>query len=142
MKKKKQNKQLAQLIKEWDEKLKASGFKDIEDRKRDTLKSWAGTTYLTFNKDQEKKIEPQRDYGYSTLTWKQSQAEYFRLASQILHEATFKSEQHRIMWELHSEGYSGVEIAKQLNLTYRVVRYAIERMAIEFGLKFETTKQQ
>ena len=142
MKKKKQNKQLARLIKEWDEKLKQSGFKDIEDRRKDTLKSWAGTSYLVFNKDQEKKIVPKKDYGYSTLAWKQSQAEYFRLAGHILHEASFKSEQHRLIWEAHSEGLSQQEIAKKLKLTIFVVRYAIEQMALEFGLRFNVNKQQ
>lgn len=135
MKKKKlKHKNLQSLIKEWDKKLKDSGFKDIEDRKRDTLKSWAGTSYLVFNKDQEKKIEPQRDYGYSTLTWKESQAEYFRIAGHILYEAEFESEQHRLIWQAHAEGLSQVEIAKKLKLTVMVVRWAIQKMAREFGL--------
>lgn len=135
MKKKKQNSQLTRLIKEWDEKLKKSGFKDIEDRRKDTLKSWAGTSYLVFNKDTEKKIIPKKDYGYSTLAWKESQAEYFRLAGHLLHEAEFESEQHRLIWEAHSEGHSQVQIAEKLGLTVMVVRWAIQKMEKEFGLK-------
>lgn len=136
MKKKKPNANLNQLIKEWDKKLKDSGFNDIEDRRKDTLKSWAGTSYLDINKNGEFKAEPKANYGYTTLTWKESQAEYYRLACQCLHEAQFKNTQYRLIWQLHSEGLSYAEISPILNLTVRKIRYAIEQMAEEFGLRF------
>lgn len=137
MKKKKPNKQLNRLIKEWDEKLKASGFNDIEDRKRDTLKSWSGTSWLiTTTNGVVKPSAKKTNYGYTTLAWKESQAEYYRLAAQCLHEAEFKTTQQRLIWQLHSEGLSYAEISPILNLTVRKIRYAIEQMAEEFGLKF------
>lgn len=143
MKKKQLKKQnLQKLIKEWDRKLKESGFKDIEDRKTDMLKSWSGTVAFNWEvADKAKQFEYTQKYGYSSLTWKQSQEEYYRLAGQILHEAEFKSEQHRMIWEAHAEGLSQAEIAKKLKLSLMVVRWAIQKMALEFGLKFNVIKQ-
>lgn len=132
MKKKKLKQSLKQLIKDWDERLKAAGFNDIEDRETDRLKSWAGN--ISFSEKANK--QSHFNYGYTSLTWKESQGEYYRIASQILHEAEFKNERQRTIWELHCEGLSGSEIAKKLKLTKRQVKYAIARMAKDFGLIF------
>jgi hypothetical protein len=141
MKKKKQTTPaLNQLIKEWDKKLKDSGFKDIENRATEDLKSWAGTTFLEINKDGEMKIEPHANHGYTSLVWKESQEQYYRIAGQLLHEVQFKSERYRIIWQLHSEGFTYQEISNELNLTIKKVRYAIEKMAIQFGLKNGSNK--
>jgi len=134
MKKKKQNNQtLSQLIKIWDEKLKQSGFKDIEDRKTGGIKLWSGSVTL---KDTNSEPYSTKNYGYTSLVWKESQAEYYRVAGQCLHEAEFKSLQHKLMWQLHAEGLSVSEISKELSISYKKVRYAIEQMQKEFGLKF------
>lgn len=142
MKKKKQNNQLSRLIKEWDQKLRDSGFNDIEDRSKDTLKSWAGTCYLQLNKNGEFKVQPKTKHGYTSLVHKESQAEYYRLAAQCLHEAEFKNTKQRLIWQLHAEGYSYNEIAKELGLNFRKVRYVVDCLAKEFGLKIVTTKQE
>jgi len=124
---------LKQLIKEWDEKLKQNGFSDIEDRETGLLKKWSGEVIWDANDYEGPAIKT--DGRYSTLVWKESQAEYYRLAGMLLHDATFKSERHRAIWELHAEGLSDQQVADKLQLTYRKVRYAVECMQIQFGLK-------
>ena len=132
MRKKKLKQNLKQLIKDWDKKLKAAGFNDIEERDSDRLKSWAGSVSFSEKKNKKNHF----NYGYTSLTWKESQGEYYRVAGQILHETEFKNERHRRIWELHCEGLSGSEIAEKLKLTKRQVKYAIWRMAKDFGLIF------
>lgn len=143
MKKKKPNSQnLKQLTKAWDQKLKESGFKDIEDRKTGLLKHHGGDVNIPCF---YKSLEPQNlsvNRGYSTLAWKESQAEYYRLASQILHEAEFKTPRHRIIWQLHSEGTTQQEIAAILNITRRKVELCLKSMQIEFGLRFVQDRQK
>lgn len=135
MKKKKlKTKNLKQLIKDWDQKLKDSGFKDIEDRKTGLLKHHGGDISLSVMQNRVTGYTVGR--GYSTIAWKDSQAEYYRIAGQLLHEAEFKSPRHRLIWQLHSEGVTECEIATILNITRRKVEYAIQKMQIEFGLKF------
>lgn len=143
--KKKNQKTLNQLIKDWDKKLKESGFVDIENRKNFKLKGMGsgGDVYLG-NNSIEKLITDQKvielnngglKQGYSSLLWKQSQEEYFRLASQCLHEFDFKSVLERIIWQLHSEGLTFDEISKELNITLDKARRTIERLGTEFGLR-------
>lgn len=134
MTKKKPNKStLKQLIKEWDEKLKSEGFHDIEDRNTGLLKSWSGE--VVWDPGEYETPPEKTDGRYSTLVWKESQAEYYRLAGILVHEGIFKSELYKHIWELHAEGISDYQIADKLQLTYRKVRYAVECMQIQFGLK-------
>lgn len=135
---------LQQLIKEWDKKLKDSGFKDIENRKTGLLQHNGGDVIFdafTF----EDPVESHH-LGYSSLTWKESQAEYYRLASSYVFEKQFKTDRHQRIWELHADGMSAQEIANTLKfqaylfggafrMTWKKAHYAIHCMAIEFGLK-------
>jgi DNA-binding NarL/FixJ family response regulator len=125
---------LQQLTKIWDKKLKDDGFVDIENRQTGLLNTWSGKFFYGTDTTFAEKInrEAMRRFG---STHKESEAEYFRLASHCLHEQEFKSVRHRIIWQLHAEGYSYNEIAKELNTTTRKVRYAIEIMAKAFCLK-------
>lgn len=137
MKKKKQKQtahSLQQLVKDWDNRLKKSGFKDIEDRKTGLLKKSGGDMVcdpVTFDRQGFQVY----DKGYSSTTWKDSQAEYFRLAGHALHEREFKTIRQRVIWQLHSEGLSFQEISEVLNISLDKARRAIERMAKEFCLK-------
>jgi len=135
--KKKNQKQTArtlqQLVKDWDRRLKENGFRDIEDRKTGLLKKSGGDVYWEPGQF-EHPSEPQ-DKGYTSITWKESQAEYYRLAGQALHEKDFKNVRMRLIWQLHAEGYSYREICETLNLSHDKIRRAVERMAKEFCLK-------
>lgn len=72
--------------------------------------------------------------GYSTFVWKQSQAEYYRLAAIFYHDKEFKDCREREIWGLHAEGFSVREIAKKINLTPRQVFYSIQIAGKRFGL--------
>lgn len=141
--KKKKPQNLTQLIKEWDKRLKQSGFDDIESRKTGALRGSGGDVYLgsktiEVTASDRNQIEIKNEgvqRRYSSLAWKESQAEYYRLASQCLHERDFKSVIERIIWQLHAEGFAYDEISKELNVTLDKVRRNIERLAKEFGLK-------
>jgi len=122
--------QLKKLIKEWDRKLKDSGFVDIENRKTGMLITWAGSISCD-----DKHAMQKANYGYTSLVWKESQAEYYRIASQCLHDRDFRNELEREIWELHVDGHSYKEISKKINVTLDKARRTIERLAKEFGLK-------
>lgn len=131
---------LKKLIREWDRKLKDSGFIDIEDRETGLIKNWSGqvsygSTYRDDDTFIDKVNKHNRHYGYGSLAYQESKAEYFRLAAQCLHDKEFKSVVHKEIWELHCEGLSFDKIGRKLNLTTPQVRYAIENMAKEFSLK-------
>lgn len=141
--KKKKPKNLTQLIREWDKKLKDSGFDDIESRKTGAIRGSGGDVYLG-NKTLEKtasdknRIEINNEgisRGYTTLVWKESQAEYYRIACQCLWDREFKSVLERILWQLHAEGMSYQQIADEMPVSLDQVRRCIERLAREFGLK-------
>ena len=83
-----------------------------------------------------------RGRGYTTLVWKESQAEYYRLACQALHSEEFKNHAYRLVWQLHTEGLSADEIMQTfqkgsnlLNGTTRKTRHLIQKMAKDFGIK-------
>lgn len=154
-KRKTHKKALQRLNRIWDKKLAEHGFSDIEDRNTGLLKNWSGTVAhdnglpnneqlnsrglvsldLLVQQTESETITINGKASYSSLVWKESQAEYYRLASQFLHEKEFKSIRARIIWQLHSEGFSQYKIAKELKTTRREIRYAIEEMEKEFGLK-------
>lgn len=84
---------------EWDAKLKASGFEDIEDRDspREMLKSWHSTIFI--NK-----------FDSARFAAKQK---YFEMVTHFLNAHTFTSDLEHQVWLLHSEGKSLREIARE-----------------------------
>jgi hypothetical protein len=139
-------KQLKKLIAEWDKKLKESGFQDVEDRKTGLLKKcggdelWEPNSFNNFGvswQEQEERTLKNIKFsgkGYSTFVWKQSQAEYYRLASIMCHDGVFKTDQEKTIWVLHAEGFSYRQIAKKTKLTVRKVWYSIQNTGKRFGL--------
>lgn len=136
-------KNLKKLIAEWDKRLKDSGFVDIEDRKTGLLKKCGGDylwdaieiSRISDIWDENIKREIKFDgKGYSTFVWKQSQAEYYRIASIMCHDGEFKTEREREIWVFHAEGLSYREISKKINLTPRQVFYTIQTLEKRFGL--------
>lgn len=130
-KRKKNQPSLKVLISLWDRKLKEKGFQDIEDRGTGLLKRWAGTTSI---KDEYDSRTFRSESGYSSITWKESQETYYRIASQFLHEKDFKNQKLRRIWELHSKGLSFSKISKEIRLTVPQVKYAISKMQRQFSL--------
>lgn len=100
------NKDFAALKKEWYNKLKETGFEDIE-QDDNYLKSWTSSLVKARNKG----------------SYSESKAEYYRIASHFLHDHAFVSKKEQFIWERHSEGISIRNIAialKQAGIpTYR-----------------------
>ncbi len=84
---------------EWDRILKASGFEDIEDRNspNEMLKTWHSSHFA-------------RRYNPETFEAKKV---YFDDATEFLNTYKFKTRLERTIWELHTEGRSLREIAKE-----------------------------
>lgn len=136
MKKKQPNKKapLNKQIEYWDELLKLNGFKDIEERTTGRLRSWSGEISIELNNP-----EIRASRNYTSIVWKESQAEYYRIAGQLLFIKKFRNDQHKRIWELHSNGLTLKAIAASMGLTQRQVRYAVSCMRIEFGLCLSQT---
>ena len=107
------DKLLQKLQKEWYEKLRQSGFKDIE-QEDGNLKIWS--KFFTGKLD--------------TLQG-EAKVQYFRAAGQFLHSYQFESAYDKTVWDMHANGISGRSIARQLKVNKRVVFAVIERLKKE-----------
>ncbi len=82
----------------WYQIAQATGFKDIEDENQRYLKEWDSN----FFRNQFNQIK------YEATT------EYYRAGSELLRSYPFKDEMHKRIWQLHLEGLSEREIARQV----------------------------
>lgn len=85
------------LDKKWKNKLKKSGFNDIE-QDEDHLKQWHSRYFMS---------------RFHPNTFK-SQQEYYQLAGAFLHEYAFATPLERMVWECHSEGMAIKQIYNHL----------------------------
>jgi hypothetical protein len=91
-------KQFLELQKKWYEKLKESGFDDIEfGEKQELLKCWESSHF------------------YMTQDQFDNKREYYHLASQFLFFYKFESKLDRIIWKFHAHGFTYRKIARRLN---------------------------
>lgn len=100
----------------WYKKLKDTGFNDIEDDKG-RLINWSG-----------RQLQDDLVQVTSKGSYRASEAEYYRLASQYLHEKKFPSKAHKTIWALHAEGLTQEAIALKLSLPKATVQHRIERL--------------
>jgi hypothetical protein len=96
------------LQKTWYEKLKRKGFSDIEKNEYD------------FKGTMESFLDKRR------VTW-QATEEYYRLSTHFLNDHKFASRIEQIIWEYHTNGISGRDIADILN---KVRKKKILRMTV------------
>lgn len=88
----------------WYEKLKASGFEDQENA-AGYMKDWPS-------------VRLRRQYTPEAFKEKQ---DYYRIASQLLHEDIFKNDLEKQIWERHTEGITMREIATELRAEYPTI---------------------
>lgn len=88
---------LEKLQAKWNQKLKDSGFEDIE-QKDGNLKSWHSMYFMC---------------RYSAKEFAEKQ-EYYRLARQYLEYWPFKSERQKRVWDMMEVGRTYKEMAKSL----------------------------
>lgn len=90
-------KSLKQLTREWDKRLKDSGFEDIEQRDG-RLKRWESHFF---------KQRPDVEF-------QEAKTSYYRMAGYFLHEHKFEDDVIKLIWQLHSEGLGQRTIIKEL----------------------------
>jgi hypothetical protein len=113
------------LQKKWYNKLRASGFEDIE--QGDYLKASDKNTSL----DEQYYEQRTHSTKYRSRLWKDSQAEYYRMAAQFSH-SRFDTVEDRLVWQAHSEGKTNEEAGKRAGVTKREARTIVERLRIRF----------
>jgi hypothetical protein len=114
------SKQFKALSKTWAEKLKKSGFKDIEQPDGHLI------TYET------SKYNSSHHNGQSLSAWltmKEAQQRYYQLACQFLHDHTFDNDKEKMLWEKHSDGISYREIQKLTGVNYITAGKIIRKLA-------------
>jgi hypothetical protein len=107
---------LKQLQAHWYQKLRDSGFKDIEDPETGYLKTWTG--YREFREDK---------------------AEYYRIVRNTLRSRRMAqfSRMRRAIWRLHSKGLSYTEIVAELGVSDQQVQRAVKAVRNEFSEYFK-----
>jgi hypothetical protein len=90
------SRELSRLTKFWYEKLRSTGFQDIE-QTDGNLKSWECHVWAKRSQ--------------STLDAKQ---QYFSRARELLEAYRFDNPTHKRIWELHCDGLSSRQIASQI----------------------------
>lgn len=104
--------QLKKLTAQWYQKLKDSGFEDIEDS-AGNLKQYHSIRFLAKN----------------IRTGFNEKQRYYELASQLLYSFPFKDKRMKNVWKLHAAGLQVPEIASALKISEESVRKTISYLA-------------
>lgn len=99
---------------EWNKKLMASGFNDIE------------------NKDGTLKTEV--DYRTTDYAMKDGREEYYYKAQDFLNCGKFATLLDYTIWKMHSEGTSYRDIAKELNVTFYKIQRTVKKIQRLMGV--------
>lgn len=101
------SKEFNELKNDWYEKLKETGFKDIETSypKSDHafLKTWDSLYFQN------------KSHGFKDAAYFKFKADYFYNATHFLHSAEFTQVIERNIWALHADGWGVREIARKIN---------------------------
>ena len=137
----KQSKKLKHLQSVWYRRLAKAGFKDIEDE-NGLVKSWSGSPLPGFSNDVNgdlisSDLMPITSIkGYSSRLFKESQAEYYRLASQFVYDKTFPSLKDKKIWRYHANGATVAQVAEKFGMTRLQAQRRIEKLR---AILFEDT---
>lgn len=93
----------------WYNKLKSSGFEDIE--KGEYLKRFDSFHFAGYSKEQHKEID-----------------EYYTQCQEFLKTHMFYSKSDKHVWKKHCEGYTDKEIAETIGVTERAINYVVNRL--------------
>lgn len=94
----------------WYAILKTSGFQDAEDSKHDLR------PLITWHSLKWQKIDPERF---------KAKRDYFNQAERFLATYDFETDEHKIIWLLHSEGLSVREIEYEISISRNQVHKVI-----------------
>jgi hypothetical protein len=104
------SKKFKTLQAKWAKKLEKSGFNDIEDHDGH-LKEYALSGYRRLE-HQVSATNGDTSAVYNSINAK---TEYYRLATHLLNQDVFKTDNEKYIWKLHSEGVSIRDIKAQVN---------------------------
>ena len=103
-------KALARLQREWDARLKADGFEDLEGHWRDGPLSDRGNLHpVAETREEDERLANRIQDGQAFTSW----------AEDVLHAHRFSSPEEREAWRLHASGLSEVAIAAELGHSSR-----------------------
>lgn len=119
------------LQKEWDEILKASGFKDIERRIGNDL------VLIQYASNVYRQAEP---------VIRENKAAYYEQISSWIHEHKFANESEKIIMNMIGQGARIKEVVQRLEsmgvgVHRQTVRFIIRRYETEWGIKVWSNKQ-
>lgn len=123
----KSQRDFAALTKEWDKKLKKSGFEDIE-QPNGQLKTWSSQFYRP-TKTHRGTVDEDK---VAVLELK---SEYYRLAEHFLNQYKFESKYEKAAWKLHSEGKSYRTIVNSLKFKFPNNEFAINKDSVNSLIK-------
>ena len=106
-------KELQKLKAEWNQKLKDSGFEDIEDS-QERLHRWHNN-----------------DFRRIDLDFYNARKQYFEDAQEFLNWYEFNSPEDKIVWELHTAGLPIRQIAEKTNRSKSAIGRTIKRLRRE-----------
>lgn len=107
------------LAAEWNAKLRAAGFQDLEGADRDGPLSDRGNLHaVTETEDAHAELAHRLEFG----------AEYYRWAQGFRHAHRFRNPLERRIWAAHSDGDGLREIAKREDITYHDARDVVNRL--------------
>jgi hypothetical protein len=101
------------LLKEWDARLKLSGFEDAEGGMVNGNNSCFSDGRMSTARRMEYFLDSE---------------EYFRLAGLFFHHHKFESPRDKYVWRLHSEGFSTRAISKETKVYVKTVQKLIRDM--------------
>jgi hypothetical protein len=122
------------LRREWAERLRASGFEDLESlRDPDGPLSDRGNLHPVANTPTERgRLAERMEDG----------AEYQAWARAILHDGPWKSAQERRIWELHCEGQGDRDIAAALNIKRWRVQAILQAIKARASKRWANQQEQ
>lgn len=116
------DKAFIELQAEWYEKLEKSGFEDIEDTTspNEFLKRWDSSYFKTQSRAAE--FHSKREYFDLACSYRETKMQGFKY---IL----FGKQLDRAVWELHAEGLSLREIAKEVGKNKTIVHNIVKELS-------------
>lgn len=113
-----------QLQEYWNQKLKDSGFKDIENPDG-FLKEWVSSRIL-----------PSRNHNRLKIVAKEN---YYRLVGNFLYDYKYFTMKEKDIWVRHGEGFSLNEIAKDMGISKAGAHLIVKQLKIKmfamYGVK-------
>lgn len=120
-----QTQSFLKLHAEWQRKLEASGFEDIETTSGENLKQYAPNSYRQAHR-----------------LIREAKLEYFRLITHKAHDDEFIGPLSLTIMTMRGDGVPIIEIADEIGLHRQTVRYIIRRHEHRWGIRFWTARQR